>query len=313
MLDKIEFFRQSMLKTYIKCPRMFYLQYAEGYVPEKRKVNLLRGSSVHEAIRAVHKNSAWSDWKDVYDYSWDNILKNDADADIPFELSNEEETLEEALESAKEDGEEIFKSYVDQDHNKKAEILFSEVDFKTFIGGHEIRGTIDQVRLFEDLTYLMDFKSDLNMPSPVYLQNDIQFKIYYHALNNGLLYPEDGETKFNGNIDKLSWYHLRNNIPYKKKSTKAGKVYNKGDIKGSPFLLIDRCKNDLPLIEEDISSIIKAIQLKIFYKNPQTTGTCSGFCRYNNACLGLPQMKATDRMKNQEVVDFDILDKAFEE
>jgi len=239
-------YRQSLLKLYSQCPRRFRLIEVDGVEVHKEKSTPLLIGSY------VHKilNDFHHEKKvDLQSY------------DIPPEILQEVSELVEA--------------YVQ--HNTGLDIVHSEIEFAFNINSYEIAGTIDLIyRNTDGKMVLRDIKTDSTEPSPEFLARDIQFSIYYLGAVRGL----------NIKPDLIEWYHARNLVPYKRKTTKNGVQFQAGDVRGDPSIPVSRQVEDIAAIEKEIKYIIQGIRFNIFPMRPLKTGhlcPCNA-CEVNRFC-----------------------------
>src|SRR2546430_871503 len=92
--------------------------------------------------------------------------------------------------------------------NRKVKVQASEWAFpnkkgeKFFIGDHEIKGIVDQIRpnfTGQAPITIVDFKTSKKEPDPLLLRTDPQFTFYWEAVRQRYGVEAD-----------IIWYHLRN-------------------------------------------------------------------------------------------------------
>ena len=267
-------FHQSDFSTFLTCKWQFKLSRLDEVEPEARSIALVNGSAVHETIHILHTQNAWKHYADVFDEEWDEQLKRD----IELPLVGEEKT-----EKLKVESKELIANYIPK--NKDLDVVYSEVHFGDMIGKYATRGIMDQVIWTKGGKWLLrDLKTDAQAPALDYLMKNYQFGMYSHALLRGYLELPGGERVNIGQMPMVSWYQLRNLVPYKRKSTKGGITYNAGDLRGDPNMVVPITEEHMPYFESEIKKMIQQIRFGIFYREPRKTGSCVGFCRYTNAC-----------------------------
>jgi len=225
-------YRQSLLKLYSQCPRKFRLIEVDGVEVHEEKSAPL--------LIGSHVHRIINDFHKTGSVD----IRN---GDVPEEIAPEVYELVEA--------------YIR--HNSGLEVIHSEVGFTFNINSYEIAGTIDLIyRNADGKMVLRDIKTDSTEPSPGFLARDIQFSIYYLGAVRGL----------NIKPDIIEWYHARNLVPYKRKSTKNGVQFQAGDVRGNPTIPVSRQMDDIPEIEKEIRYIIQAIRFRIFPMRPLKFG-----------------------------------------
>ena len=225
-------YRQSLLKLYSQCPRKFKLLEVDGVEVEVEKSGPLLIGSLVHEILNNFHKTGSVDIKE---------------GDVPEEVASEVFELTE--------------EYIR--NNAGLEVLHSEKEFSFNINSYPISGTIDLI--FKDKQgriVLRDLKTDSSEPSPEFLARDIQFSLYYLGAIRGL----------NLTPDLIEWYHVRNAIPYKRKTTKNGVQFQPGDARANPSISVSRKIEDIPEIEREIRYIIQGIRFNIFPMRPLKWG-----------------------------------------
>ena len=82
--------------------------------------------------------------------------------------------------------------------------------------------------------------------------------------------------------DEIWYYQLKDHLPYKRryKDRKAG------EERGPAIYRTYRTEEDLAYLEKDLCRVCQAIRFNIFFRAPSQVGSCNGFCRFKDVCLG---------------------------
>lgn len=218
--------RQSLLNQYLFCPKSWQLEHLQKQKPEHRSHAALHGSVVHELLHQLCTHNWDLDPRTAYPDLLDTMEFED---EIPVDWNHRES------ESAKYCAEAVsmIDGYRRKAYNQDARVILSEAPFTVKIGRVLFTGTVDQIRENLDGTLeLIDFKTSQRVPPQVALHNSYQFILYSLAMLLGQFPTPEGTMEFRRLPDFATWYHLRNHIPYKRKTTVGERVYQKGDEKG---------------------------------------------------------------------------------
>lgn len=277
-------FHQSDIETYLVCPRQYYFRKVLNFKPEYRSIQEVNGTVIHKCIEMIHQENfrvnTDSKLKELYSSLF---TEEEEKSEIPLWWNDREKEFDKLVFDATS----ILHGYANDKLNQECELILSEANFRVKIGRYPFEGRVDQLRRTKDgKTVLMDFKSGNTKPNPFYLRLSNQFSIYAYACKHGEFLINGKWEKLNILPDEIIWCHLRNFIPYKRNGKKSnGEKYKMGDLKGDVFLSTQRTEHDLEYLEKDIARICGSIRLKQFYRRVSMTGSCNGFCRFNDICF----------------------------
>jgi len=274
ILETIEL-RQSTLKTWLSCPLMYKFRHIDQLEPAFRYPGTIHGSALHMVLKQLHEGEWNGDLRVLYTKALNHYLYAGDESHIPVRWKGD---MHDEMESLKANAVEILENYRGKDYNKKAVILFSEVQFRVKILGYEFTGTIDQVRLNPDNSVeLLDFKSSAQRPNYYAVPNDIQLTLYAYALKYGELLVDGIWVKTNMLVDTVGIYFLRAHEVYKRKTGDS----LPGDEKGNPFIRTTKSINDLRAFRHEIRAQLSAMVKPWYYPN---TASCA-FCSYATHCI----------------------------
>ena len=266
--------RQSTIKDYLFCPRMFQLRHLLKLPSECRNAAAINGTIVHRLLENLHSN-----WDLDTASEFDSLLEREeftgTEAAIPIQWKDRDKQVA----AYRRDAVDMLANYRDKDYNRNARILLSEATFLVKIGDHYYRGTIDQLRENPDGSLeLVDFKTSQATPSPLFLATDYQFSLYAWALEQGWFLKDGKSHRFGRRPDYCTLYHLRHHIPYRR-NCDGGKT---GEERGDPGYTTTRTDEQFRQMLGDLHSIAEAIRLELFPRNP-SQWTCS-MCKYRAHC-----------------------------
>lgn len=245
-------------------------------------------------------------------------LCNDKLAPIKQIIQDKEKTVDKAVEH----GWEMLKNYIF--HNAEDVILviddipLCEVDFKLNYAGLWFEGTIDQIRvsretrdkygnrfdrkgffhlLREDEMKLeiADTKTGVVVPGFFGSKNSIQLRLYSLGMKYGSFILNGNPIVLGTLPDRAYIYHTRKLETYKRKYTHptkknpdgTKKVFQAGDLKGDPVVMMystkEEIENALKRFPETLRSIFNGIEKEVWTPNAMA---CDGFCSVQNACIG---------------------------
>ena len=272
--------RQSLINQYLFCPKSFELEHLQNCRPGHRSHAALNGSVVHELLRQLHSGQWDLDPAKAYDQVLHLIEFEGSERCIPVDWNNREEEVC----KYRVDAVEIINRYRQKPYNSEARVILSEAPFTVKIGRVEFTGTVDQIRKNPDATLeLIDFKTSSRTPHESALTSSYQLILYSMAMLYGTFHTENGEVQFLQLPDYATWYHLRQHIPYKRRTTVGDMVYQKGDAKpGDPRHRVKMTPDMISAFRKDVSKIASAIHEEIFPR-VASTATCS-LCKFSHAC-----------------------------
>ena len=272
--------RQSLLNQYLFCPKSFELEHLQNCRPGYRSHAALNGSVVHELLRQLH-NDQWDlDPATTYDEVLQQLEFEGPEKLIPVDWNNREVEVGKYREMAVE----IINHYRQKPYNLEARVILSEAPFTVKIGRVEFTGTVDQIRENPDGTLeLLDYKTSQRVPPEAALISSYQLILYSMAMLYGTFRSPQGPVQFLQLPDHATWYHLRNHIPYKRKTTVGDRVFLKGDEKpGDPRHRISITPDMIATFRKDVGKIARAINEGIFPRIANTAN-CS-LCKFSKAC-----------------------------
>ena len=274
ILETIEL-RQSTLKTWLSCPLMYKFRHIDKLEPAFRYPGTVHGSALHMVLKQLHEGEWSGDLRSLYTKALNHYLYASDESHIPVRWKGD---MHKEIEKLKANAVEILENYRSKDYNKKAVVLFSEVQFRVKILGYEFSGTADQVRLNPDNSVeLLDFKSSAQRPNHYAIPNDIQLTLYAYALKYGELLVDGIWVRPNMLVDSVGIYFLRAHEVYKRKTGDA----LPGDEKGDPFIRTTKSIQDLRAFRQEIRAQLSAMVKPWYYPN---TASCA-FCSYATHCI----------------------------
>ncbi len=258
-------FHHSDIQLYLTCPRIFYYEKILGIAPEYATAAAIFGTAVHRVIEDVHSKELSSRFH--IERSLKERLNEVVDeTELPIMWRGEyDKRFSEAVEY-------LFR-YSLANFNRNASILASERRFKVEIGRYAFEGQIDQVRgTSQELLILVEYKSGDYRPDKDFLKRSYQLSIYAYAV-----------WKIYGKIPDEIWlYHLKDHLPYKRRQGDS----QAGEERGPAVYKTNRSEQDLIYLEKDLARVCQAIRFNMFYRSPAQWGSCNGFCRFKEFCLG---------------------------
>jgi RecB family exonuclease len=288
ILNRIQL-RQSTIKDWLSCPLMFRFRHVEGIKPAYRNVAALHGSALHGAIHQLHSQGFETDLKKLYREAFRDAMSQDKETPIHWKTSKQTD-----MDSLEKHAAEILTGYRNWEENHLCQVLYSEVQFKVKIGGFNLSGTIDQVRINSDGELdVVDLKSGMQRPRAISLRSDWQLSLYAYALKHGRLIINGSEVRVRLSVDRAVIYHLRAHERYKRNS-KYGRT---GDEKGRPFIICQKPVWDYQRFKQDLLNIIKMMTKDWPFPNPNACG----FCAYQSHCQDRTLLHASpqiDRVKS---------------
>lgn len=272
--------------------------------------------------------------KKVFAEDLEERLCDDKKAPIKQIQQDKEKTVDKAVEH----GWEMLKNYIF--YNAEDIILviddtpMCEVDFKLNYAGLWFEGTIDQIRISQETKdkygnrfdrdgffhllkegemklEIADTKTGIMIPGYFGSKNSIQLRLYALGMKYGSFIIGGVPIVLGALPDKAYIYHTRKLETYKKKYTHptkknpdgTKKVFQKGDFKGDPVVMMystkEEMENALKKFPETLRSIFDGIQKEVWTPNAMA---CDGYCSIQNACIG----------EAESFIDKEMLDEAIE-
>jgi len=277
--------RQSTIKDWLSCPLMFRFRHVEKLKPAYKGTAAIHGSALHLAIHRLHELEFKCDVRNVYRAALEEVMLQDPDIHVAWKKSREED-----MKGMEDHAFEILTGYAGWKENRICKLLYSEVQFKVKIGGYELTGTMDQVRInSNDELDLVDLKSGMQRPRATSLHRDWQLSLYAYALKYGRLKINGSWVRVRLNVDRVVIYHLRAHERYKRNS-KYGKA---GDEKGRPFIICQKPVWDHQRFKHDLLNIIKMMTRDWPFPNP---AACV-FCAYQGLCQDRTLLHASPQIR----------------
>ena len=292
--------RQSLINQYLFCPKSFQLEHRQNCRPGYRSHAALNGSVIHELLHMVH-NGRWNlDPASTYDQIIHQLEFEGLEKLIPVDWNNREAEVEKYRDMAVE----IINHYRLKPYNREARVVLSEAPFTVKVGRVTFTGTVDQIRENPDNTLeLIDYKTSQRVPPEAALASSYQLILYSLAMLYGTFHSPQGPVRFLQLPDHATWYHLRNHIPYKRKTTVGDRVFLKGDEKpGDPRHRISITPDMIDAFRKDVGKIARAINEGIFPRIA-STANCS-LCKFSKACM---QEKESDALNNKQMTQLNEL------
>lgn len=173
--------RQSMITSYVQCPKKFYAQYEDGL--NESSIFTKMGTAIHGALEDVMEiyktKNSYPDQDEVEAILakwWLDHGINDKDQFIKYK--------------------DMLSDYIQRVQHDDIQIIGIEYEFETEIDGIPLTGTIDRIdRIDEDTIMVIDYKSNMMPFSRADVDESIQFHQYAMALNTPKLKKEVGGFK----------------------------------------------------------------------------------------------------------------------
>ena len=268
-------FHQSDIALYLKCPRMFFYEKIVGMKPEYVAASAIFGSGIHRAIEDIHE----------YRLEKEELIRRSLKHRLDQVVDETEEEIQwrGEYEERFEDAVTYLSVYASKEVNQDAEIVSAEQTFRLNIGRYAFEGRFDQLRRDGDRLILVDFKSGDWRPSEDFLRRSYQLSLYAYAV-----WQAYGQIP-----DAVWWYHLKDHLAYKR----AYKGKQAGEERGPAIYETYRTEKDLEYLQKDLRRVCQAIRFNMFFRSPSQVGSCNGFCRFKDECLG--EMEAPGLSRSQ--------------
>jgi putative RecB family exonuclease len=258
-------FSYSQLSTFLICPMKYAHQYVWGTEPETKPVALPFGKATHKAAEAYY--SALKDRGEIitvdqviatFEMVFDNDIKS---AEVELTLKEGE-----TLGALREQGIELLKLFHREIRPQKiagVEVPFSVSIPDIFNGGGDLPiklvGYFDLVERDEQGTYLIaELKTSAQRFSSLRLEYDLQATTYSYAM-----------TKMKVATSENSCL-VRYDVLLKTKKPAFEHYF------------VTRTESDHKRLIHLINQVLRAIELKVFYRN---TGWQCGDCQFKKACF----------------------------
>lgn len=321
MFDFNKELHQSDLNTYLICPMKFYYNNIVDVEPDFLNPKAIHGSVIHHLIHNYHFGNYNSILNDFTNF--ESLIAGEYHRLFCL-LSNGAELKwndhDSQLFNFVSDATIIFKSYILDSFNDLSNIknIYSEIPFKLRILNFDFAGTIDQIRILNNGdVHLIDFKTSVDYPTPLFLFMGIQLNLYSFALKYGTLFDNyDNIINLGVLPNNVYYYKLSDYIPYKRKTTITNNLENKtGDYRNwiSAFKDNDkyiippnvnkgpvRYEKNLPnynFFKADILKIARCIKNNVFYRRTDLFNSPCNFCNHTSIC----QSDYTTKTKSKSI------------
>lgn len=225
-------FHLSMLTSYISyCELATKFTYVMGIVPEFRSTKMVAGTMLHHALLLIHTrellDAPEKTLEELIRECWRYAEFETRDFETPVWWDDEDKDA--TIESYAEDSLTMLKNYCKAPANRNCEVILNEAEFTLTIGKYNIEGRIDQLRKYDGLLELPDFKTGKGtIPSDIQLARDVQFNGYAIAVEQGT-FRVDGKDVVIGQLpDVMTYYNLRDHLEYQK-PTPIAKLEDRGN------------------------------------------------------------------------------------
>ena len=258
-------FSYSQLSTFLICPMKYAHQYVWATPPETKPVALPFGKAIHKAAEAYYRNL--KDTGEIipvdqviatFEMVFDNDIKS-----TEVELSHKED---ETLGTLREQGIELLKLFYKE--TKPQTIAAVEFPFSVSLpdilnGGGDLPiklvGYFDLVERDEQGTYLIvELKTSAQRFSSLRLEYDLQATTYSYAMQRMKVATSENSCL------------VRYDVLLKTKKPAFEHYF------------VTRTEADHKRLMHLINHVLRAIELKVFYRN---TGWQCGDCQFKKACF----------------------------
>lgn len=307
---------QSGIKRLSDCDLQFWLEEIRRTTGKKYlPLYLLQGTAMHRTAQLLHTDvSLMLESEDIVPILIDNFMTEELEYEAS--LGNEymwDNGEKKDRQKIIEDFTPAFKNYCKAPWNdpKTYTLLYNETSFRLKFGPAIFEGQIDQLRQYNELAapelrgklVEIDLKSGAQAPNQTFLDRDYQHSMYNLAcMLSDEVWQEDKRKNDNGEWivekkkikpvkrkpDESWWYHLRNHIPYKRASTKAGVRYRPGDERGDPRHVTHRSEKELEYWKKyfcDIHARLRMSTKQGFKPRPSLMDCAT--CKAKELCLGI--------------------------
>jgi putative RecB family exonuclease len=258
-------FSYSQLSTFIICPMKYAHQYVWGTQPETKPIALPFGKAIHKATEAYYRNL--KDTGEIIPVdkviaTFEMVLDNDIKA-TEVELTLKED---ETLGTIREQGIELVKLFHKEIRPQKIAAIespFSVTVPDILNGGGDLKiklvGYFDLVERDDQGTYLIaELKTSSQRFSSLRLEYDLQATVYSYAMTKMKVATSDNSCL------------VRYDVLLKLKKPAFEHYF------------VTRTESDHKRLIHLINHVLRAIELKVFYRN---TGWQCGDCQFKKACF----------------------------
>lgn len=253
-------FRQSTLKTWQRCPLIYYWEQIGGLQREEMSATSW-GTCMHEAVMKMEMAYDVQVGLDTFNTLWD---KAEYDYLLPRQTHK----------GYSDQGQRAIRDWWFLIQWEADVVLAREYQFTVPIGDHELTGTVDKLALRtlkhgEQVVLVSDYKTTSKAPTRDYLAHDLQFTSYAYATTQPEFWTgiTDGQQIFEVTKEDRrfgEWCHLRTT-----KRLDAG----------------PREQYHYNRLRYAVDQISESITLGVF--PPNISGEVCEYCEYRKPC-GLP-------------------------
>jgi hypothetical protein len=244
-----------------------------------------RGSAVHAAVAALHRDQAWNLWDPVFETAWSEEFNR---------LGPPINATPDKIEQEYADWRTAIQTYAQRE--RKSRVLHTELLVRGVVTSrwgrkYAVEGTIDQIRQCDDGQgyEVYELKTNASLPGFAALERNVQLCLYCWCCVTGDVFLDgawvSAREALPGILRGCAYYKLVNLIPYKRSGRHPdGSKYSEGDLRGEPVIHIPIRPDRLVEGVQGVARIIAAIRAGGFYWNPSALyGGCDA-CAYCHAC-----------------------------
>ncbi|MBT3631607.1 MAG: hypothetical protein HN995_00035 [Candidatus Marinimicrobia bacterium] len=282
--------RQSSLKDYLLCPKLFEYRHLKGIEAKTRSAKTLNGSALHLLMFWLHHGEWDMDVENMYPKAFAHYEYSSDESHIPVRFTKDRETDIKAFTAT---ATEIVDGYRRRPENKLSRMLYQEVEFRVTILSETFTGTIDGLRELPDgKIELFDYKSNAIRPNVHAVAADIQLNLYsYAAMWGEFKVGVDEWIKPHILPDYSSIYYLPAHKIRKRNSPQG----EKGQEMSYPLIRTSKSIEDLRAFRKEVSNILKSLLKPWYFKN--NSHACV-FCQYTDLCQSQNPL-VTDRIASR--------------
>lgn len=314
MPQDVELHPTGMVK-YQECGKRFDLETISRVVPQWRVPQALNGTAIHRTIAWFHLGN-WDATEDEvrhkYAESFAKAIEDPyyvEERGVPVKWPDGSDPQFAAAEFAA-DALEMIEGYRKDPRNRAAKVVAVEVEWSMGWDGFNWAGTIDQIRVEKDRLVVVDLKSGQNRPPAAFLALWPQGLTYARAVHgDGAEHAHVSPRKTFAAlpdlpVEKMVWVHLRDYVPYKRKTTRQGRVYLAGDLRGQAYYDAPVTPAALQAHAKEMSAFADAVRAGRFDRRPSIQNCAR--CSVRNVCLatfGEYESGALSSLLSQEEVE----------
>ena len=248
----MEHLNWSRLRTFRRCARQYHYKYIENLEKKKPKLQLIRGTILHEMLDAWVKKTAPTDVLSKYAKQYGALF------------AEEREEYGDLIG----DCQKIFERYMRWHKSQDLTFIDSEVQIKVQLPGNlpPFVGTLDKIAVdSRKRRWLLDHKSHKNIPGEEARFSDLQTLLYVWGWNEQ--HPKERVTG-------VCWDYIRTKLPAVPEVLKSGKLSERANIDTDAETYLDAIEAN-KLDEADYKDILKDLNgrqekffKRVFLPNP---------------------------------------------